>query len=208
MPSYYFYKMTVDDGGAPCVEHGLLSLAICKPGIRSSAVEGDFIIGFAANSLSRDNRLIYIAKINEPKLINGDYFKPGQYRNRSDCIYDWNNGKFHVQPAGKYHGSLSDLLHDLGEPPKYEKANTLLSTQFCYFGCKGNADYKKLFPAVKEAVESLKQGHRLNHSEKLASELKTMVETCCALNDPCELGKPTQKPKRGVNHRGGASGYC
>jgi hypothetical protein len=29
----YFYKLTADNGGAPCVEDGLLSLAICKPAI-------------------------------------------------------------------------------------------------------------------------------------------------------------------------------
>jgi hypothetical protein len=33
----YFYKLVVDDGGAPCVQNGLLSLAICKPQIRKTA---------------------------------------------------------------------------------------------------------------------------------------------------------------------------
>jgi len=37
MPKIYFYKLTCDDGGAPCVQDGLLSLAICKPMIRSTA---------------------------------------------------------------------------------------------------------------------------------------------------------------------------
>lgn len=34
MPKIYFYKLTADNGGAPCVQDGLLSLAICKPMIR------------------------------------------------------------------------------------------------------------------------------------------------------------------------------
>lgn len=65
---YYIYKMECDDGGAPCVSDGLLSLAICKPKIRSSAQVGDVIFGFAANSLRGrvpDNGLIYVAKISE-----------------------------------------------------------------------------------------------------------------------------------------------
>jgi hypothetical protein len=32
-----FYKLTADNGGAPCVRYGLLSLAICKPMIRKTA---------------------------------------------------------------------------------------------------------------------------------------------------------------------------
>ena len=30
MAKIYFYKLTNDGGGAPCVERDLLSLAICK----------------------------------------------------------------------------------------------------------------------------------------------------------------------------------
>ncbi len=47
IPKFYLYKMTVDDGGAPCVQDGVLTLAICKPTIRRVAPEGSFSIGFA-----------------------------------------------------------------------------------------------------------------------------------------------------------------
>jgi len=40
MARIYFYKLTTDDGGAPCVQDGLLSLAICKPMIRGTAEVG------------------------------------------------------------------------------------------------------------------------------------------------------------------------
>ena len=39
-PRFYLYKMTVDDGGAPCVQDRMLTLAICKPTIRRVAPEG------------------------------------------------------------------------------------------------------------------------------------------------------------------------
>ncbi|SFN54073.1 Nmad2 family putative nucleotide modification protein [Dokdonella immobilis] len=45
MSRIYVYKLTNDDGGAPCVEDELLSLCICKPRIRSVAIEGDVLIG-------------------------------------------------------------------------------------------------------------------------------------------------------------------
>ena len=72
----YFYKMIVDNGGAPCVQDGLLSLAICKPQIRSTIDTNDFIIGFGSNVL--DNKLIYIAKITD-KLLDGEYYKQEKY---------------------------------------------------------------------------------------------------------------------------------
>ena len=51
MSKIYIYKMTVDDGGAPCLRDGILSLAICKPAIRSAAEPGSLVLGFAGNEL-------------------------------------------------------------------------------------------------------------------------------------------------------------
>src|SRR5437763_13725590 len=82
----YFYKLTTDDGGAPCVQGHLLSLAICKPMIRSTAAVGDLIFGFAANSLRRDNSLLYIARITE-KVQDGRYYLNRRFALRGDCVY-------------------------------------------------------------------------------------------------------------------------
>ncbi len=207
MPSIYFYKLTVDDGGAPCVEKGLLSLAICKPMIRSSAQIGDIIVGFAANSLHSDNRLIYIAEVTD-KLCGGDYFKLSKYARRSDCIYEWRGGKFAARPKAKYHGNHGDLVHDLGKPTSYARANTLLSRKFCYFGSNGSVDYKNAFPAVSNRLAELKQGHRVHHTASLLSQLDQLVSESCSLDSPCVLGEPSGKPKRGVSHRGGGCGVA
>ena len=37
MSKSFVYKLTVDNGGAPCVSEDLLTLAICKPSVRSAA---------------------------------------------------------------------------------------------------------------------------------------------------------------------------
>ncbi len=88
MSRIYFYKLTADNGGAPCVEDGLLSLAICKPMIRSTAEPEDLIFGFAANSPHRDNRLIYIARITE-KVCNGDYYREKRFAKGSNLFHDF-----------------------------------------------------------------------------------------------------------------------
>ena len=61
--------------------------------IRSGAEEEDLIFGFAANSLSRDNRLIYVARVTKT-LPDGRYYKDPRYAKRGDCIYTFRAGRF------------------------------------------------------------------------------------------------------------------
>ncbi len=207
MSKIYFYKLTVDDGGAPCVERGLLSLSICKPMIRRTAEKEDIVIGFAANSLSADNRLIYVARVNE-KLEKGQYYRSGKHSRRADCIYEWRGGRFAQREGAVYHGSAGDLAHDLGRHPDYSKANTLLSHKFCYFGASGSDDYKKSFRLVAEAVKELGRGHRVHHDEKLLNELEKLARWSWALDGASIQGKPTGEPRCGVSHRGGGCGVA
>ena len=49
MNRFFLYKLTTDNGGAPCVTPDLLTLAICKPKVRSAADLRDWIFGFMDN---------------------------------------------------------------------------------------------------------------------------------------------------------------
>lgn len=207
MPKYYFYKLTHDNGGAPCVQDDLLSLAICKPKIRNTAEVGDIVFGFAANSLHADNRLIYVAKVSQ-RLTNGDYFKKSEYRNRADCIYSYRGANYHVRSTARYHGSIRDLHHDLGRPPDYTRANVLLSKDFCYFGAAGSAAYKYKFPAVTHSIGRLKRGHRVSHSARLLKELGKLAGTLCLLRGAHIVGAASQQPSRGVCLRGSGCGIA
>jgi Nucleotide modification associated domain 2 len=202
MRSIYFYKLTCDDGGAPCVQHGLLSLAICKPFIRMGAKPGDLIFGFAANSLSCDNRLIYIAKVTD-KRTGGEYYELPAFENRDDCIYERVNGRFRWRSGAKYHGQ-DHLSHDLGEEGSYERADVLLSNDFRYLGYRSTADYKHQFPAIKRAVEDLGRGHRRHHDEDLRSELEKLADETWKRCE--ETGRPTQAPSRAACHRSRSCG--
>src|SRR5436309_3565884 len=75
----YVYKLTVDNGGAPCVTRRLLSLAICKPNIRARACPGDWIFGFGGKDLG--GRLLYIARVSE-RLENGSYYRDDEEARR------------------------------------------------------------------------------------------------------------------------------
>jgi Nucleotide modification associated domain 2 len=195
----YLYKLTVDDGGAPCVENDLLSLAICKPMIRSTADVGDFLFGFAARSLFDDNRLIYVAKVTQK--VEGEYYRDRRYSRRSDCIYQLRGRHFEWRPRALYHGQ-HHLKQDLGKYPAYARANVLLSTNFRYFGTNGSVEYKTKYPAIRCEVEELGQGHRVNHDEILRRELLYLADDAFKSTQRKVTGQSSSGPRRGVSHRG------
>jgi hypothetical protein len=207
-PNIFFYKLTADDGGAPCVSRGLLSLAICKPMIRSKAVEGDLVFGFSATSQHRDNRLLYIARVTK-KESKGAYYQLHRYARRDDCIYRYNGKRLVRRPGALYHGSRKALTHDVGPPPEHRRANVLLSNDFRYFGKNGSADYKRRFLMIKRAVEELRQGHRRNHKKGVRAELLELAKLVWSQHPKeMELGSPTKPPSRNSCHRSRSCGEC
>jgi Nucleotide modification associated domain 2 len=205
MPRIYFYKLTADSGGAPCVKGGLLSLAICKPMLRGTAEIGDLIFGFAANSLHRDNRLLFVARVTNT-LRNGGYYKDSRYAQRGDCIYRFRTGRFVRRKDAQHHPRPEDLTHDLGTPPNYAKANVVLSKDFRYFGRAGTSEYKYRFARVKDAVEALGRGHRVRHGQALYKELLDMADWVWQSARHKVMGLPTSAPSRQSCHRGGFCG--
>lgn len=199
MARIYFYKLIADNGGAPCVQDGLLSLAICKPMIRGTAEQGDLIFGFAANSLHADNRLLYIARVTA-QARHGDYYTTGRFAHRGDCIYERRGHRFAWRPGALHHGPR-DLVHDLGEHPDYAKANVLLSNDFRYLGANGSAEYKARYPLIKDAVEALGRGHRVHHDEPLRIQLRALMHEVWNETPSSVAGKPTSAARRGVCHR-------
>jgi hypothetical protein len=206
MTSLYFYKLTADNNGAPCLDKNgsLLSLAICKPMIRSTAEPGDLIFGFAADSLCDDNRLLYIARITA-KERNGGYYTKLEYLQREDCIYERRGDRFAWRDGALHHG-CDDIEHDIGMHPNYEKASVLLSSDFRYFGKNGSADYKNRYPLIKEAIEKLRDGHRVNHDEQLRTELQKLKDQVWEETRQDEIGEPTSGSRRGVCHRAKSCG--
>ena len=204
MGRIYFYKLTVDDGGAPCLRDGVLSLAICKPMIRTRAELGDLIFGFAADSLHGDNRLIYIARVTG-KASNGDYYGDPSFARRADCIYERRGDEFRWRTGALYHGPRH-RTHDLGQHPTYTRAHVLLSDDFRYFGASGSAEYKSRYPLIKRAIEHLGQGHRVYHDEPLRTQLQTFMQQVWTEVRRKVVGKQATGPRRGASHRNRACG--
>jgi hypothetical protein len=174
MSAFYVYKMVVDDGGAPCVTSRprLLSLALCKPEIRRTAREGDFVFGFAGNELKLDypgNPLIYIAKITRD-ICGERYYSSAEFAARPDCIYTYNGRVFLSRKGAKYHNDDENQVQDLGREPSFRNARVLISEESRYFGT-GGPKVSAEYPALRKLLQSLMRGHRVNHSEALHIEL-------------------------------------
>ena len=92
----YVYKMVADNGGAPCIWRGLLSLALCKPKIRKGAEKGALIFGFGGRHY--EERLIYIAQVTS-KRESGAYYREWRFGGRPDCIYHDVGGKARRKPG-------------------------------------------------------------------------------------------------------------
>jgi len=205
---YYFYKMTTDDGGAPCCSGGLLSLAICKPAIRSTAQEGDIVFGFAADSISQRHGLIYVAEVTK-RLEHGDYYKQHEYSDRGDCIYEWDGKQYHWRRAKQYHLNEEMLPHDLGaEAGGYARANVLLSSSFRYFGSNPLEIDTGAFPLLLAKLHALKQGHRVNHPEDLRRELTRLRDNAFQESSESVCGRPTHGTPRKCQDQDHPSDQC
>ena len=161
MPKTFVYKLKTDNGGAPCTTRDLLTLAICKPAIRSAANVGDWIFGFGDN-VGLENRLIYIAEVNG-KLTGSAYYLADLFSARSDCIYKRDNEGHLVRRRGAAFHTESDKRHDVGDFPNYRRANVVLSTNFRYFGHRASPAIPE---ELREFVHRMGQGHRSSFPDR------------------------------------------
>jgi hypothetical protein len=192
----YIYKLISDEGGAPCVQGELLSLGICKPKIRSTANKGDIIFGFLGSTVDSEERLTYIAVVTN-KETAGDYYTEPEYRRRRDSIYRKLGSKLVIKQRRNYgHDFPEQIIKDIGQVDRfgnYPKANVLLSTDFRYFGDSNIIQYRANTTIV-ECLNSLNQGHRVNHKDELRIAL-LKLKLSVWKNHPGKLvwGKPFHK---------------
>lgn len=199
----YVYKLVADNGGAPCVWRGLLSLAICKPKIRRSAKKGNIVFGFGGRKYC--GRLIYIARVTE-KPVTGDYYRKRQYARRPDCIYRDIEGKARRKRGAQYHTRSDERRKDVGM--RFKRADVILSRDFRYFGRKGTDDYKHKFSAIAALVEGLRRGHRVNHSANLRRELLELKRRVWRKYRRMTIGAPTDVDRSGLCNLDSPSAQC
>jgi hypothetical protein len=150
MTRIFRYVLAADTGMAPRVERGLLSLATCKPMLRRSAAEGDWVIGcFPAPH----NELVAWAGVIAETLPIGIYGM--RHGRRADALY----------PAGPDGGPvrrtdrLPDYHPDAAQQRQDRSGKALLfdRTRCWYFGGDGRG-----LPPELAHLAPRGQGHRVN----------------------------------------------
>lgn len=192
MPKTFVYKLTADNGGAPCTTDDLLTLAICKPAIRSAAEPGDWVFGFGDNA-GLHNRLIYVAEVSG-KLTRSAYYLIDVFSSRPDCIYKRDDTRHLIRRRRAVFHTESDKQRDVGVFPDYRRANVILSTNFRYFGSRASP---LIADELREFVHRMGQGHRSDFTDHPAIVAALERLRDCAWKDfaRMRIGTPSHADK-------------
>lgn len=191
----FTYKVAHDGGSAPNPEHGVCTLAICKPAIRRVAKINDVIVGLACVS-DNESRIIY-GMVVEHSIPWDDYIKicngtgkvlagintkkirskiPKNENDTGDCI--WKNANNYVPALESWstHNGNDQFNTDVLNGKK-----VLLSTKFWYFGkgdkhkiCLNTDGLRQLIPG---------RGHRSNSNKNFRNEFVDFFNHAMALNN-------------------------
>jgi hypothetical protein len=182
-PKVFVYKVTVDDGIAPCPQDGLLTLGVCKPAIRRNARRGDYLVGVGSIP-HYGGKLIYVAQVDAPIPGSQYYHHGGSYWSRWDCIYKFRAGRYVWQNRGGRRVHLPDEMpaqknRDVGFCGHRANAIILPCSRFVYFG-RDQAGYSQevwsQFPHIEARVRPLKQSHLVHHSSTFQQDLEKFCD--------------------------------
>jgi hypothetical protein len=192
----FIYKLRTDNGGAPAVYRGRLSLAICKPRIRATAEIGDWIIGIAGESLHPDSGLLYIAQVDEI-LEDGQYYRDARFARRPDAVYEWKGTRLKLRVDPRFHGA-EDAFRDIGTGPRYPQARVLLSSRFRYYGRATSDWYAAVSPLAHQMGQARGIGHKVHLSEV---EYKAWMKVIrAAFKAPQIRTRPTESTDEACRH--------
>jgi hypothetical protein len=161
MSKIFRYILKSDAGMAPCIDRGLVTLAICKPQIRRGARKDDWVIGFRPLPDSR-GLVVWAGRVADSKPV-GAYQR--RYPNRRDAIYrEKENGTFE-RLLPKYHEG--DFHKDIAAPVLiFDRKATW------YFGDKARPFPKALMHLAATGRPTRVHGVRVGDFELLAKWLQ------------------------------------
>lgn len=167
MSRIYRYVLMNDGGMAPCPDNGWLTLATCKPGIRKTAKQGDWVIG---NFPSPNNELVAWAGRVQHTMSVGDY-GTAHLLDRKDALYpNDSNGVPHRDPRKLpgYHPTCDHIRKDTtGEVLIFDAEATW------YFGGDGREIPQELAHIIKRGIGYTYKGSHDGDETRLIEWLRT-----------------------------------
>jgi hypothetical protein len=174
MTRIFRYILMSDTGMAPCVAGGLVSLATCKPKIRATAIEGDWVLGFVPSPGPR-GLLVWAGRVAKPLEV-GDY--EALYRGRPDAQYRRKRGGGYRRLDPTYHPGPDEIRKDLSAPVlTFDPAATW------YFGA-----HPRMLPDSLLGLAAGGRGHRVNGAT--ASDAIVLADWLASVAQPGVHGEP------------------
>lgn len=195
MIKLFSYCIPIDNGSAPNPFHGVCTLAICKPKIRSTAKIGDWIVGTGSKEFNLEGKVVYAMKVTQ-RMTFQDYdsycrtelqgkipnWRTSNFVDKiGDCIYDYSTGKSLIIRKGVH--NEKNMITDLNG--KY----VLLSNQFYYFGDR--AKYHELPESLLPIVHQY-PSHKSDCNEPY---VKNFIKWICKFKKNNLYGEPFYKDK-------------
>ncbi len=177
----YSYCLRFDDGAAPNPYWGVCTLAICKPAIRRSAEEGDWVVGLGSkHSPLGDISLQMVYAMEVTKVLSMRHYDAFCRKSLRAKVPDWTNSDFRRK--------MGDCIYDFdyrSDEPTLRRSihseenretdlsgrNVLLSENFYYFGDKPVALPDQLLALVHPT-----QGHKSCANDPYVGEFFRWIE--------------------------------
>ncbi len=172
VPRVFVYVVAHDVGFAPHPFHRYCTLACCKPAIRRTAREGDWVVGLSPKALG--HRLVYAMRVDEV-LTFTDYWRDRRFRKKrpwkkralrvesvgDNCYAPRRAGGFRQLPS--CHSRAEGSQHDSAMRRDLSGERVLVSRCFAYFGASA--------PEPPAGVPSPGRGHRVLVDDALVARL-------------------------------------
>lgn len=168
----YRYIVQWDGGSAPRPFGDVCSLAICKPAIRRTASEGDWIIGLRS---CRNDQVVYVMQVNEI-LPFDEYWSDPRFEGRRPSASPVPDNIYRPNYSGML-AQVKNVVHDEGNIDNdLSGRRVLLGRRFWYFGTSS--------PDLPENLKHLKpypRGHSVHvnrrHGNIDIRELESWLES-------------------------------
>jgi hypothetical protein len=181
MSRIWRYVLAGDNGMAPCIDRGKLSLCCCKPAIRKNARLGEWVIGFVPKPMRRGH-VAWAGKISEI-IAMGEYQR--RFPRRRDAIYrladPGEGGKEVLLPLrDDYHADEKSRASDRSGQ------NALIFEPFWYWGSFGIPAPDDIADLAHYYVGQSAKSSSPEKIERLEAWLRSMA-------DPGVHGQPRDK---------------
>lgn len=179
MSRIFRYILAQDRGMAPCIDDCLITLATCKPRIRSAAEARDWVIGFRPGRHAHG--LVAWAGRVECIYEIGAYEK--EFRNRRDAVYRalTTGGFERLRP--EYHPDASQFQRDISAPVLVFDRHSSW-----YFGTNA-----RMLPEQLQHLAASGRGHRVNGSrDGDIEELERWLRDCGQWKCRSESSRPNE----------------